>query len=208
MIKYFAFGLLGIFAMMVLPIHAYSGSGGPVLYGIATITQFDSDGNEILQQTIHNQLLDQGEEMIIKQVFKEGGTGDIATDSQQIASICISDDGSFTGNLADTLTAAGFDTNDAIGDSDTNCIAVSDVTNSTAGIGVIGSVTFTEGTHMTAPETITGIGICQGSGSTPFSNCNGATGATNDLFAAVDITDITIASSETAQITYTFDIDE
>ncbi|RMW37712.1 MAG: hypothetical protein EA442_05195 [Candidatus Nitrosopelagicus sp.] len=204
MIKYFGIGLLAIFAMMVIPVQANPAATGNVMYGILTVTQNDANGNEVLTQTIHNSLQDQGEAMIIEQVFREGGTGEISTDSQQIGAICLSNHASFA--VTDSITAANFDTNDTIGDgSENNCIVDTDVDNSTAGVAVIGPLTFTQGTHMPT-GTIYGIGICQANGGTsPYSNCDSGG---QHLFASVDINDIVIAASETAQITYTFDVDE
>jgi len=66
-------------------------------------------------------------------------------------------------------------------------------------------LTFTcGGTNCADNDTITGIAICQNdtTDNTDFNNC-----ATEGImFAVVDISDVTLATSETVDITYTFDI--
>jgi hypothetical protein len=170
--------------------------------GTFTVVHFDKDGNELSREVIHNRVVDQGEDFIIDQSFKEGTAGE-TVDADQIASICVSAEAGFVATL-ETKTASGFDTSDGL--ATTNCISDSSVTQSSQ-TAVIGPETFTGGTHVPGGTIITGIGICQGSTSTPFANCADAQGAsTGILFAQVDISDVTLATSETVQITYTFDI--
>jgi len=170
--------------------------------GTFTVVHFDKDGNEISRQIIHNRVVDQGEDFIIDQSFKEGTAGETA-DSDQMASICVSAEAGFV-DTSETKTAANFDTSDGL--STTNCIADAAVTQ-TGQTAVIGAETFSAGTHVPNDTTITGIGICQGSASTPFTNCADAQGGSSGvMFAQVNIADVTLAASETVQITYTLDI--
>ena len=64
--------------------------------------------------------------------------------------------------------------------------------------------TFSAGVNLADAETITAVGICQNNsgGDNDFTDCATA----GVLFAVVDISDVTLALGETAQITYTFDM--
>jgi len=170
--------------------------------GTFTVVHFDKDGKELSRQVIHNRVVDQGEDFIIDQSFKEGSAGE-TVDADQMASICVSAEVGFV-DTSETKTAANFDSSDGL--SSTNCISDSSVTQSSQ-TAVIGAETFTGGTHVPNDTVITGIGICQGSGSTPFANCADAQGGSSGvMFAQVNIADVTLAASETVQITYTLDI--
>jgi hypothetical protein len=170
--------------------------------GTFEVVHFDKDGNELSRQVIHNRVVDQGEDFLIDQSFKEGTAGETA-DADQIASICVSAEAGFV-DTSETKTAASFDSVDGL--STTNCISDSSVTQ-TSQTAVIGAETFAAGTHVPVDTTITGIGICQGSASTPFTNCADAQGGSSGImFSQVNISDVTLAASETVQITYTLDI--
>lgn len=171
--------------------------------GIATVIHKDINGNPITVQKIHNRVVDSGEDFIIDQVFKEGTAGETA-DADQIASICVTAEAAFV-DTSETMTASTFDTNDNLS-AQNNCIADASVTQS-AQTAVIGALTFDAPTHVPAATTITGIGICQGSASTPFSQCADAQAASGGiLFSIINIADVTLQTSETVDITYTLDI--
>jgi len=171
-------------------------------HGILDVVKYDANGNEVSHDKYLNRVVDQGEDFLIDQSFKEGTAGE-TTDADQLASICVSAQVSFV-DTSETKTAANFDTDDGL--STTNCIADSSVTQ-TGQTAVIGAETFSAGTHVPNDTTITGIGICQGSASTPFTNCADAQGASSGImFAQINISDVTLATGETVQITYTLDL--
>lgn len=189
--------LFMITIMIVFPAPVESTTNEVQFYGFAEIIKYDENRNVIFTQTVHNQLVNTGEEFLLDQVFEDGGTA--AADDVQIGSICVTDAGSPT--IAEGETAASFDTANSI--TQTNCIEDQSVT-TTGGTAVIGPLTFTAGTHTAVDDTITAIGICQNdtTDNGPFNNC-----ATEGiLFAVVNTSDVTLATGETVDITYTFDI--
>lgn len=212
MIKYFGIALLGIFATMLIPMNAES-STGPTFYGVAHVTTFDAAGNPTSTQTVHNALIDLGEDFLIDQVFQEGGATELA-DNSQIATICISqdatyDDPGFTPEEGETVSA--FDASDGSGGL-TNCIEDTAVDVATNGEALIdGGITFDAGTHAVQDANYSVIGICPAivTGGPAFENCAAAGAGSNTiLFALVDITDFTLGAGESATITYKFDVDE
>lgn len=172
--------------------------------GIATAIHYNADRTQILStQSVHNRVVDQGEDFLIQQAFKEGAAGETA-DADQIASICVSAEVSFV-DTSETKTAANFDTSDNLG-AVNNCISDAAVT-STSQTAIIGALTFDAPTHVPATTTITGIAICQGAAATPFNLCADAqAGSSGIMFSQVNIGDVTLASLETVDITYTLDI--
>ena len=189
----------------------------PALYGVATIAHYDADGNMLSTQTVHNQLLNDGEDYILKQVFMDGRSD---ADAAQIGAICLSADdtaivegldaATFTSNHendADTVATGG--SGSTIVASDTReCLADTNVA-SGGQIATIGPLTFTAN-NTASPDAsrsnwkpdvpIKMIGICQG-----FADAN-AESCTAPLFAAVDISDVTLNVDETLTVTYTFDM--
>ena len=88
MYKYFGIGLLGLFIMMVLPSGVDSVQEQGKFYGAAHLLVRDAAGNELFSQTIHNRLLDTGENFINSQVFTDGV---VVADPAQMSAICVSD---------------------------------------------------------------------------------------------------------------------
>lgn len=198
--------MLGLFAFMVIPINVDANEAQITHYGMGTIIQFDADGNEIYQESVHNKIVDTGETFLIEQTFNEGTAGE-TIDADQISSICLTAEGSFT--PVEGLTVATFDTNDNIPGGNTNCIFDTAVDASTTqGEAVIGPETFNSGgTNVPDGTIVTGIGICQGSGTNPFETCAAAQSApVGILFAAVAFgSSVTLGAGESLQVTYTFD---
>jgi len=198
-IKVAGYVLMGILAMMVIPGNFDITTNDLTFYGAATMIQKDANGNEIFSQTVHNRIVDSGEDFLLDATFEDGST-DVA-DDVQIGSICISDSAVAP---VEGLTAATFDTNNSF--TEANCKEDTTVTTATGvGTAVIGSLQFTcGGTNCADDDVVRTIGICQNdtTDDLDFNNC-----ATEGiLFAAVDVTDTTLATSETVDITYTFDI--
>lgn len=201
--------MLGLFAFMVIPINVDANEAQITHYGMGTIVQFDADGNEIYQETVHNKIVDTGETFLIEQTFNEGTAGE-TVDADQISSICLTAEVAFApGEGLVVGGVGGFDTDDNIPGGNTNCIFDTGVDAATTqGEAVIGPETFLSGgTNVPNDTIVTGIGICQGSGTNPFETCAAAQSApVGILFAAVAFgTSVTLGTGESLQVTYTFD---
>ena len=204
-IKVAGFALMGILAMMIIPGNVDSPSNDHTFYGSATMIQKDGSGQEIFSQTVHNRILDVGELYLLNQTFQEP-TALALADNIQIGSICISQSATVP---VEALTAATFDSNDSL--TENNCKQDESVSISIASqTATVGSLQFTcGGTNCADDDVVRTIGICQNqsAGSADYANCaSGGTGSGGILFAAVDVTDTTLGTSETVDITYTFDI--
>lgn len=191
--------MMGIFAMMVIPDNFDSASGEPNFYGAATIQKLDAMGNEVFAQTVHNQLTDAGEDFILDQTFQD--TVASVADNISIGAICVSQ--ATMPDTPETHTAANFDTANTLDDQD---VCEEDTTVTTASsVATVGGLTFaSDADNVDNGDTIATIGICQNdvTDDLAFASCAGE----GILFAIVDVSDTTLASSETVNITYTFDI--
>ncbi len=196
-------GLLAILAITIVPFDGETNSNEGKLYGLLTLVQYDENSNEVFSQSIHNRLVDTGETFLLQGGFRETTA---PADNTQIGAICIAQ--GVIGAAGEAEDASAFDTANTQ-TTGTNCIvdAAVDIT-TTQGTAIIGPETFTGGTHITSGETVNGIGICQSNaGTTPYTDCiNGDGAASGILFAFIDTADVTLAASETVQVTYTFDI--
>ena len=100
-------GLLGLIAILVIPAGTQSMTNdGFNLYGQATMTYNDAFGNEMLSQTVHNQLFDQGEDFILANTFT--GISDIGTDATQIGAICLTTAAEAAESYAETIVHTVF----------------------------------------------------------------------------------------------------
>jgi len=191
-------GLLAILAITIVPFSGETNSTDGKFYGFVTLVAYDENRNEVLSQTIHNRLVDTGETFLLENAFREGNAD---ADNVQISAICIIED--TTVDVIETHTAADFDGNNTITGGNNNCIPDTAADLSTQGLAVIGMTQFTGGTNLANGETINGIGICQSnSGATAFEDCL----TTGILFSVIDTSDVTLATSETVDITYTFNM--
>ena len=182
-----------------------SSSPGPVLYGVAVVEHIGVDGQIISTETVHNQLLDAGEQHILQQAFSDGSTA--VADDTQVGAICLSAD---TTAPTETMTAATFnsnaDTDDNAASSAVNCITDDGVDLSTAGTAVVGPLTFDVGTANTNNwyngDTPAQIGVCAAQSAN-----NAVRGCTAPLFATVALTGTSaLATGESLTVTYTFNI--
>lgn len=198
-------GILAVGLAAALPLGA-SPQDGPVMYGVAVVQHMDADGKVLSTQTIHNQLLDAGEQHILQQAFTEGTTA--VADNVQIGAICLSaDDTAPTENMTHTAFNTNADADDNASSSAVNCKTDSSVDlATTAGAAVVGPLTFDVGTAATNNwyngDTPRQIGICAAdSGDADVRGC------TAPLFATVALTGTTaLATGESLTVTYTFNI--
>ena len=188
--------LFTVMIMMIVPAQVESTSNSLELSGTAEIVKFDENGNTVFTQTIHNRLVDTGEEFLLDQAFQDSTT---TADNEQIGAICIFQG---TPSIAEGTTASSFDSANTL--TEANCKEDTGVTTS-SGTAVIGPITFAAGgTNAADGDIISAIAICQADASDDLDHINCATEGI--LFAVVDTTDVTLNTGETVQITYTFDI--
>jgi len=217
MYKLVGIGLASVLAMMVLPGFSTDSSESSLLYGAATLVAKDVNGNTTFEQIIHNQLTDQGEEVIVMNVFSVADGGQFGATNTAIGSICITDNitvgetetqATFDADI-DT-SAAGTQLDQANDNTGGHCISGTNnsVTNGTQGIATIGPHTFlasvSNSANMDPGARVSGIGICMAAvGAANSTNC-GDTGS--KLFAVVNVSNVTLAEGETVSIDYEFDI--
>ena len=196
---------------------AKAGSSALSLYGVAEVVHTGADGAVLGTQSVHNQLLDTGENFILQQVFTDGTAAE--ADSAQIGAICLSADDTA---IIEGLNAGTFNTNHEADHNTRNtnsgtstidggdaheCLADGSVELS-GQVAEIGPLTFVANNSATSgsesnwrPDVIVKmIGICKG-----FTTVNADT-CTAPLFAAVDINDVTLAEGETLTVTYRFNM--
>jgi len=198
MYTYIGLGLMSVFAMMIIPGNFDTVNNELVFYGAGTITQFDKDGYEVFSQTVHNQVVDTGEDFIIDAAFQDGAAA--VADNVQFGSICISDDTTFT--VGETETAALFDTGNLI--TEANC--KEDITVvTTASVATINPPVFTcGGTNCADGDIITGFAVCQNDATDDLDFIDCATEGV--MLAVINSADTTLNAGETLDITYNFDI--
>ena len=212
-LKLSGIGLVAITAVLLLP-----GSFGNIVaddttfWGQSSLVAYDVEGNEILSQTIHNRIVDTGEQFILGQTFKDGNTN--ALDNVSMGTICAFTNATGTEvTIEEDITATDVDTTQKI-DQDLRCNDDDGVTSlATPGKAIIGPITFTGGAlgvaEVTAGETIHGIAICQQNNTgTTWIDCTNGGGVLGAgiMLAIIDTSDVTLNNGETVDITYTFDI--
>ena len=202
--------LLGMLVVLMIPSNIAESPSGLALYGMATISQQNANGDTIFTQTVHNQLFDAGEDFLLDNAFK--GLTDVA-DNIDIGSICLSEDATHTSDETDTASTWNTD-HDAADDGGastlTNCRTDGTVTKS-GQVATIGPLVFlakadnSAGTHWFAgtgaANTVTNIAICQAdSGNADVRGC------ATTLFAVVNTSDVVLDVDETVTVTYTFSL--
>ena len=197
MYRYIGAGLMGLFILMVIPAGMDNTQEEAKFYGAVHLLVRDAAGNEVFSQTVHNRLLDTGENYIIDQAFT-GGAADVA-DANQMSAICVSDQNT----VAETDTAASIAAANTL--TGGNHCHVTVPTHPGDGTTVLGPEVFTGGTDIGATETINSIAICTNNGAADYAECNSP--ATNNIaFAAIVTSAVQLGATETVDITYTFDL--
>ena len=153
----------------------------------------DEYGQEKFSQTVHNQIFDEGEAFLLKQVFQDGQTA--VADAIQIGAICAMEGTVPTDEATNLSTAVTANT------STNNAKCMTDTAVAIASSVATIEVTFTTGTNWDTGETITGIYVCAAaSDDAAVANC------ATTLFAVVDTSNVTPTGTETVTVTYKFDI--
>ena len=192
-------GLLGLFILMIIPAGVDNTQEEAKFYGAAHLVVRDVAGNEVFEQTIHNRLLDVGENQIIDQVFTGGAA--LVADVDQISAICVTDVVAVAEtDLASTFSGAN---NGLTG---TNHCHVTTPTHPNDGTTQLGPETYTGGVDIGNDQTIRSIAICSNNGvAGDYVDCANA-GANAIAFAAIVTSAVQLAATETVDITYTFDL--
>jgi len=214
MYKFIGLAMLGVFAMMVIPGNLDATQSESMFYGMATIVKSDSLGNEVFQQSVHNDLTDEGEAFILSAVFDDGNNGPATTAG--FGAICVSDQAAVEGNSSiENDTASSFDSPNGLNDaSNLTCEEDVDGVSISSSIATIGPVTFESGvggtTNIDVDETINSLGICQmdedATAHEGFLDCETGSQATGLLLAVVSTSATTLGTGETVAVTYTFDL--
>ncbi len=197
MLKIVGIGLLGLFALMVIP-SGVADEVNPMFYGTANVILADPSGNVLMAQTVHNLITDEGETFLIDQVFDTGAPA--VSGTQRVSAICImgAADNAYSESTVDSLTIG-------LSGTTTSCHATVGGIDNTASIATVGPELFTAGTDFNAGGEISGILICAGTGATEFASCSSPGGSAVAL-AALSINNVTVTGTDTVTITYTFDI--
>ena len=198
MYGYIGAGLMGLFILMVLPAGMDNIQEDGKFYGAANLLVRDASGNELFQQTVHNRLLDTGENYIVNQAFVSGGAP--IGDADQMSAICVTD----VQTVSETDTAATFSGgNNNLGGGNHCHFTVPLI--GVDGTVVLGGETFTGGTDIDAGQTIRSIAICTNNGGADYVDCDDP--ITNGIaFAAIVTSAVQLGDTETVDVTYTFDL--
>jgi hypothetical protein len=199
MYGYIGAGLMGLFILMVLPAGMDNIQEDGKFYGAANLLVRDASGNELFQQTVHNDLLDTGENYIVTQTFVGGGAP--GADNTQMSAICVTD----VTTVSETDTAATYSAPANTLTGTNHChTTVPNIPND--GTVVLGPETFTGGTDIGATETIRSIAICaDNDGLGDYTDCDQAT-SNAIAFAAIVTSSVQLGATETVDVTYTFDM--
>jgi len=178
----------------------------PSMYGIAILTVYDSTGNTLLTNTVHNEVLDVGTGRMLANMFTDGGAIAGAIEADQADGICLTNAAGFDPTGAnDGMTATTFYSTGGNGDNtlDTlagnSCKAVTWTMTINAATG--STVNFAAG-DVNVPDTttITGFAICD-LGVGP-DLCV----VSSDIVSAI-ATSVTLNTGETVDITYVLNLD-
>ena len=209
MYKIIGISLLILLALIIVPVSSENPSEAPLLYGAVTLVASDINGNIVLKNTVHNRIVNAGEDYVADMVFRDTVAPE-GNDGDGIGAICLYVAGGTTQAFdtvaeidVETVTGTNFDGGNAVGN--TECqVDTADTTG--AGTAVLLPEAFTGGTHTTADQSVEAIAVCQtvntDADNFDFSDC-----ATNGvIFAVVDTTNVVLANGETVTVTYTFDV--
>ena len=203
MYKYFGLGLLGLLAVMLMPTNDVTTSPDPSLYGLATLSVLDNQGNVILTNTVHNIVVNTGTQQMLGAVFQENLNVVGSTEITSANAICLTDETGFTAvNSINSTSYATLNNLDGVpGDGD-SCIEVTyTLTPITINSGV---VNFAAGnTNVADGEVITGFVICNiADGSGTADAC-----VTSEPVISAIATSVTLGTGETVDITYAMTLD-
>jgi len=180
----------------------------PSMYGMAILTVYDSTGNTLLTNTVHNEVLDVGTARMLSNMFTDGGAIVGAIEADQADGICLTDALAFDPTGAnDAMTAATFSTTGGGGTNGLDNgglagLSCKTVTWTLTTNDATGATTNFAAGDVNVPDTttITGFAICDLDGGADF--CV----TTTDIVSAIG-TSVTLGTGETVDITYVLNLD-
>ena len=204
MYKFVGFGLLAFLALLIIPVSSATQSDDPSMYGMATVSLKDESGNILIENQIHNEVVDQGTSFMLSESFK-GGTFPVPGD--EVNGLCVSNASSFS--IDNSETPATFNGNNTIGEPFLNCHTIASWSSQTA-TSITTSSSFLANSAFADNTTITGIGLCGvPSSGGPFLDCTqSGEEETIVLFSVIEIPGgIVIGPGDQLDVTYTFNLD-
>ena len=205
MYKYVGFGLLGFLALLIIPVSSATQSDDPSMYGLATVSLKDESGNILIENQMHNEVVDQGTGTMMRKTFS--GASIEGSTFGRITGLCVSNASSFS--AADSETVTTFNEDNTIISPFEPCL--DDVqfifTDTSVSTGI---QAFEAGNAFPDGTTITGIGVCavDNVGPEGLIDCNvDAIGTSAFLLSLVDITDIAVPGGTQLDVTYTLNLD-
>ncbi len=205
MYKFVGFGLLAFLALLIIPVSSSTQSDNPSMYGMATVSLKDESGNILIENQMHNEVVDQGTAFMLNQTFN-GGTWPTPVNIL-VNGLCVSNANSFS--TADSETPFTFNAANTIGPSLTNCHEMANSWDTLTPTSISVSSIFLPGTAFASGTTITGIGVC-GITQNPdeVHGCEVGSGSgVIALFSVIDIPDTPVGSGSQLEVRYTFNLD-
>ena len=214
MYKYLALGIIAIAGIMAIPMSADSQDDSK-MYGFATLVLRDAVGLAVFEQIIHNDVVAIGENYMLAQSFNNG-TGNFVLEIDTIDALCVTAKVGFV--VEESETAADFFSEDALEEFTCETVAFTITSVSGVSTATTGAITFnaTASTgNIATTDTITGIAVCSDKGAASDNKddkeafntgCSVISGAA-PLIAVVNTADVTLAGSETVDITYTLTLE-
>jgi len=201
--KFVGFGLLAFLALLIIPVSSATQSDDPGMYGMATVSLKDESGNILIENQMHNEVVDTGTATMMGLSFEFANPPGNA--NNRVTGLCVSNAASFS--VADTETHITFNAANTIENPFLPCQQLDTFifTDTSASTGVR---SFTAGTAFSPGTTITGIGVCAVDKFNSLIDCNtSAIGTTTMLFGVIDIVDTAVPGGKQLDVTYTLTLD-
>ena len=212
MYKILSLALVGVLAAMIFPAAFETNSDDKLaaFYGYTVIALKDPSGTVLFENGVHNNVLSNGADFVLDQVFGDGN--EPVNDAGSVDAVCINLNPRFGVNLFDagnestiSNTLVNYNLNDGDpANADLLCQVGVFTTAASGADGIASAVSATEnfvaaGTNLPDGGTVFGIAICE------------VTADQNDcefpIFALVDTSDVTVNAGETLDVTYTMTLD-
>ncbi|ABK77730.1 hypothetical protein CENSYa_1101 [Cenarchaeum symbiosum A] len=204
-------GLAAIVVLMMVPT-TDTAPQGPAFYGMAEVVQMGSDGEVLSSQTVHNRIVDQGEELMLDALFDTGVTFD------KFNVICLGDDVAMA-IIDDDVTGEALDADDhfidtstAFGGSSQPCKTVENVERLNDGNATL-SATFEAARDLQVGSAFNSVWVCNAQSADADEACSsdfdgGGSGAGGDgILAVVGLpTAQSIEADSNYSVTYTLDL--
>ena len=207
MYKFLGVGLLGLFALLAVPAIQQE-MQGTYIGGMATMVVHNAQGEEIMFQQVHNRIVDSGEDFIVRQII--ANQTNPLPDAQSVGLICPIIRAAQDINFNDSNTTLTFIADNENSGGGPECLG--DPTAETTGGGIkrIGDAAGLSFQGSGGNDNIGTNNILRGIGVFTNSTDIADLGAGNVpiLFALIDTSDVTVAASDTVNISYTFNISD